>query len=130
MSRREEPTVTDAIALCDFDGRTQEALRPFEQHDDDVRLLLRDIITIFDQRKVDPLRSSDLIDGLLAIDGRPWSGEYLRDAQKLARLLRPLHIRPKTLRFVDRTAKGYERRWFEKALIRVTEMAATGRWPS
>jgi hypothetical protein len=37
----------------------------------------------------------------------------------LAQLLRPLHIRPKTIRFEDGTAKGYLRPWFEEALGRL-----------
>ena len=118
MSRRERPAVTNAIALYVFDERT---LRALDQHDDGVRLF-QDIIAIFRQRDVDRLRTSALIDSLSAIEGRPWTGmssEYLCDSQKLARLLRPLHIRPKTIRFVDGTAKGYERRWFEQALRRL-----------
>jgi hypothetical protein len=128
MSRRENPAVADAIAVCgwDFETAPQETLRALVH-------LLRSILAIFDRRKVDLLRTSDLIESLSSIENHPrteLSSGYLHDAQKLARLLRPLHIRPKTLRFGHRTAKGYERRRFEKALVRVTEMSTTGRWPS
>jgi hypothetical protein len=111
MSRRENPAVADATALSALD--------------DDVRLL-RDIIDIFRQRNVDRLQTSDLIEGLSASDGHRWSGEFQRDANKLARPLRPLLIRSKTIRFKDRTAKGYERRWFEKALVRIAKNGSPG----
>jgi hypothetical protein len=56
---------------------------------------------------------------LSVIESHPWSGEYLRNAQKLALLLRPLLIRPKTIRFEDNFYKGYLRQWFEEALRRL-----------
>jgi hypothetical protein len=118
MSRREDPAVADAIAVWDCETAPEQPQTALDRYEDGVRLL-HDIITIFDQRKVDRLRTSDLIEGLSTIEGRPCTGMSSENhcaAQKLARLLRPLLIRPKTLRFVDRTAKGYERRWFAKAL--------------
>ena len=129
MSRREKPGEMSAIAVCgwDFEIPPRQPQTVLDQYGDSVRLL-RDIITILDHRKVDRLRTSDLIESLSTIEGRLWSGEYLHDAQKLARLLRPLRIRPKTIRFVDGTAKGYQRRCFEKALIEIAEIAtAEGR---
>jgi hypothetical protein len=130
VSRTEKPTVADAIALPDFDGGLQQTARPLDQCDRDVVRLLQVILAIFRQRNVDWLPSSDLIEGLWPIVGRlPWTGksaEDLREAQKLAGLLRPLFIRPKPIRREGRHANGYERRWFQEALIRV---AASGvRW--
>jgi hypothetical protein len=128
VSRTEKPTVADAIALPDFDGGLQQTARPLDQCDRDVVRLLQVIIAIFRQRN--ELPSSDLIASLWPIVGRlPWTGksaEDLREAQKLAGLLRPLFIRPKKIRFEGGLANGYERRWFQEALIRV---AASGvRW--
>jgi hypothetical protein len=128
VSRTEKPTVADAIALPDFDGGLQQTARPLDQCDRDVVRLLQVIIAIFRQRN--ELPSSALIASLWPIVGRlPWTGksaEDLREAQKLAGLLRPLFIRPKPIRFEGKLANGYERRWFQEALIRV---AASGvRW--
>jgi hypothetical protein len=128
VSRTEKPTVADAIALPDFDGGLQQTARPLDQHEDDVVRLLVLILAIFRQRN--ELPSSALIASLWPIEGRrPWTGksaEDLREAQKLAGLLRPLFIRPKKIRFEGGLANGYERRWFQEALIRV---AASGvRW--
>lgn len=130
MSRRENPGETDGIAVCGWDSETppQPSQTALDQYADGVRLL-RDIITIFDHRKVDRLRTSDLIESLSTIEGRPWTGmssEGHCAAQKLARLLRPLHIRPQTIRFVDRTAKGYLRLSFEKVLNRLAGQASAG----
>jgi Protein of unknown function (DUF3631) len=127
MSRRERPTVADAIPVrIDFEDRSAVG-----HHGDDVHLLW-DIVTIFRQRNADRLRTSVLIDSLSAIEGRPWSGmssECLGHAQKLARLLRPLHIRPKTIRFNEGIAKGYLRRWFENVPFSLAEIVAAGaRW--
>ena len=116
MSGREGPSVADAIALGDFGGGVLQTPGAVDRHDDDIVRLLQDIIAIFRQRDADRLPTSVLIDGLLAVEGQNWSGEYLRDAQKLARLLRALHIRSRTIRFEHGPAKGYQRRCFEDAL--------------
>src|ERR1700676_1299423 len=110
MSTREGPSVADAIALRDFEAGLLQAPWAIDQHgDDDVVRLLQDIIAIFHQRSADRLPTSVLIENLLAAESRQWSGTFLRDAQKLAQLLRPLHIRSRTTRFNDGIAKGYQR---------------------
>jgi hypothetical protein len=125
MSRREKLSVGDAIALRAFDGGPHQTPRAFAQHGDGVRLL-QEITDIFCERKADRLRTSVIIESLSTIQGSLWSGEYSRDAQKLALLLRPLLIRPKTIRFKDGFYKGYLRRWFEETLVRLAEVPAAG----
>jgi hypothetical protein len=82
-------------------------------------LLHQDVWAIFREGRATRLRTSELVASLSAIDGRPWTGissqELDRAGQRLADWLRPLHIRPHTLRFGIKTYKGYERGWFEKA---------------
>jgi hypothetical protein len=116
--------VSDAIAPSEFDLKfASPCAAAALDHHDDIHLL-RGIIDIFRQRNVDRLRTRTLIEVLSASESRPSSGQFQRDAAKLAKRLRPLLIRPKTIRFNDGPAKGYEREYFEKALIRIAETAA------
>jgi hypothetical protein len=57
------------------------------------------------------LSSDDLARGIAANEELPF-GKFF-DKYKLAALFRPHGIRPKTIRFGNRTAKGYDRSWFE-----------------
>lgn len=120
MSKIEKPAAAAAVALDNraLGAYLQVALKALDQQVD-ASLLLQDIVSIFGKLNADRLRTSILIGALSRIESRPWTGmassDYLDDAQRLARLLRPLHIRPKTIRFEDRTAKGYLRSWFEEA---------------
>jgi hypothetical protein len=106
--------------------------------DSNIRLtLLADLKEIFDtewardqhpdnpRRKFDKaievaLFSEDIVEHLHGLEERPWS-EWGRAPKKpisvtqLARLLAPLDIRPKNIRFGDKQAKGYERAQFEHA---------------
>ena len=117
MSKIEKLSVADAIAAQHYlDGGLQQDAWTSDRDDDDLVRLLQDILAIFDQRNADRLPTSTLIESLLTVEGQDWSGQYLRDTQKLARLLRPLHIRSKNIRFNDGIAKGFQRRWFEEAL--------------
>ena len=70
-----------------------------------------DIRAIFAERGVDRLPSAELVEALIAIEGRPWAewkaGKPLSQ-NGLARLLKPLKIRPGTKRFAgEKTLKGY-----------------------
>ena len=98
--------------------KEKSAVTATDRHRDGVRLL-QDIIAIFHQRNADRLRTSVLIECLCAVEGWGWSGQYLHDAQKLARLLRPFRIRSKQFRFSGRLAWGYTRQCFEQALRRL-----------
>jgi Protein of unknown function (DUF3631) len=83
--------------------------------------LLNDIRTIFSQRDVDRLRSAELVDALVAIEGRPWAewkaGKPITP-NGLARILAPFKIKPGTIRTSDGTPKGYQFGQFEDAISR------------
>jgi hypothetical protein len=100
-----------AVALS---GRTDQVSLGVE--------LLRDIRDIRDDlapRDIDRIRSEELVKKLGEMDDRPWpetpfTGKPITQAQ-LARLLKPYGVRPKQVRFGERTFKGYEFGWFETA---------------
>ncbi len=102
--------------------RALEATRA-EAEDDSIRVqLLTDIKAAFAQRNVDRLSSGDLVEDLVAIEGRPWaewkkSGKPLSQTG-LARLLKPLKIAPDSIRVGGRTPKGYYIAQFEDAFRR------------
>jgi Protein of unknown function (DUF3631) len=118
------------LAIADIAGgnwpeRARRALVAIQAtvEDNSVRVqLLADIRTIFSGRGVDRLPSGELVDALIAIDGRPWAewkaGKSLSQ-NGLARLLKPLKIRPATKRIDgEKTAKGYYLSQFENAFRR------------
>lgn len=72
--------------------------------------LLADIKSIFDERNIDRIPSAELVKALNANEESPWSDMTPRqlDTTKLARLLKPYDIRPKTIRIDETTLKGYE----------------------
>src|SRR5258706_8258071 len=112
MSRNEKPAVA-AVFAC--------------QHDPDVVRLLEVILAIFRHWNVEWLPTSILVVSLWPIVGRsPWTGFSPEDnfeAKKLALLVSALFIRPERGRFGDRCVRGYQRKWFEQALIRVAASA-------
>jgi putative DNA primase/helicase len=84
--------------------------------------LLRDIRTVFSERKVDEITSADLCDALAADDGGPWAA-YGRSEKPItpvgvARLLKPFRIRSKDIRNGQIVRKTYERRIFADAWAR------------
>lgn len=84
-------------------------------------MLLSDIRDIFQQKNTDRLRSSHLCTALEEMETRPW-GEFYRGEPitptKLAKLLEPFKIEPGSVRFSDKTAKGYKLEWFQSAFER------------
>ena len=76
--------------------------------------LLADIRVAFGGR--DRIGSKDLIEKLIKMEDRPWCdwrhGTALTQTG-LARLLKPFGIISKSLRFGDKTAKGYDKKQFE-----------------
>jgi hypothetical protein len=84
-------------------------------------LLLGDVRAIFTERTADRFASAELVEALVAIEGRPWAewrnGKPIT-ANGLARLLAPFHIAPATIRIGDRTIKGYQRAQFEDTFAR------------
>jgi hypothetical protein len=74
--------------------------------------LLSDLRTIFAERAVDRIATTDVLDALKGIEESPWS-DY-RDgrplaAHGLARLLRPFGVHPRLERIGSRVARGYAR---------------------
>jgi hypothetical protein len=85
-----------------------------------LELLLGDIRDAFGERKEMP--SADLVETLVGIEGHPWaemgrSGKPLSQA-KLARLLKPLGIRPGNVGPEAARVRGYLREHFEEAFGR------------
>jgi hypothetical protein len=83
--------------------------------------VLADIRAIFAERRSDRLPSAELLEALIAIEGRPWAewkaGKAIT-ANGLARLLAPFAIRPGTIRSSGGTPKGYQRAQFDDAFAR------------
>lgn len=81
-------------------------------------VLLTDIRDIFAERGAAHIPSKDLAAALCEIEGRPWP-EWFRgrglSANNLARLLKPYHVHPETIRVGTETAKGYRRADFADA---------------
>jgi hypothetical protein len=101
--------------------RALEAARAVVE-DDSIRVqLLADVNAVFLERDVDRLPSGELVEALVAIEGRPWAewkaGKPLSQTG-LARLLKPLKIVPDSVRVGDRTPKGYYLIQFEDAFQR------------
>jgi Protein of unknown function (DUF3631) len=87
-------------------------------------MLLGDIQATFDDRQTDRLASTELVEALAAIEGRPWAewragkGASPKpiSPNQLARLLRPFQIMTNTtIRIGSKTVKGYRRDQFEQA---------------
>jgi Protein of unknown function (DUF3631) len=118
------------LAIADILGGDwpQRARRALEAgrstaEDDSVRVqLLVDINATFMQRATARLLSGDLVEALVAMEGRPWA-EFSKIRKPLtqnglARLLKPLKITPDNIRVGDRVAKGYHLAQFQDAFRR------------
>jgi len=83
--------------------------------------LLSDIRATFRERRQDRLSSAELVESLVAIEGRQWAewkaGKPIT-ANGLARLLAPFGIKPGTIRTGNLTPKGYQLAQFEDAFVR------------
>jgi hypothetical protein len=82
--------------------------------------LLADIKAILDEQQTDRMASEELCQMLVAIEGRPWAdwkGKPLTKNQ-LARLLKPFHVVPDTVRVGIKTPKGYYRHQFDDVWTR------------
>ena len=73
-------------------------------------LALSDVRSVFAERQADRLASECLVESLWDLEDRPWAS-FIRGRpitpQRLAQLLKPFGIGPRTIRFKDYTAKGY-----------------------
>lgn len=127
------PLLAIADAFAGWGERAREAALIFacSFHDEDAGvIMLDDCRTIFDRAGADRMTSEALLGALLELDSNwswsEWRG--VRDDQyprklsvgELARLLRPFHIRPRSLRIAGsaKTRKGYYRKQFESAWAR------------
>jgi hypothetical protein len=110
-----------------WETKVREAALAFHSEDRDIEpastseLLLRDIEHIFGTFSDDKIKTETLLDRLHGIEDGPWltysHGKPL-DARRLARLLRPHGIKPKTIRFHPGSqgeAKGYYKADFADA---------------
>jgi putative DNA primase/helicase len=101
--------------------RALEATRAVVE-DDSIRVqLLTDVNAVFLERAVDRLPSGELVEALVAMEGRPWAewkASKPLSQTGLARLLKPLKIVPDSVRVGDRTPKGYYLMQFEDAFRR------------
>jgi Protein of unknown function (DUF3631)/Toprim-like len=99
--------------------------------------LLSDIRRCFDERGADRLTTAELLGALCADDEAPWGDWYGKplSARTLAKLLKPYHVRPSSVKMPDgSTPKGYLREWLEDAFHRylqpLSATAATLAQPS
>lgn len=90
--------------------------------------LLKDIFNVFDSHGVDRFATSALVKELLESEESPWgdlTGKTL-DGRRLAMMLKPYQIRPKTIRLQDDTTpKGYRKDQFLDSWNRYFPEAAT-----
>jgi putative DNA primase/helicase len=113
------------LAIADAAGwgeRAREACAELAGTLDDTQsagvLALADVRDVFTMRKVDRMFSADLVEALVAIEGRQWAEwKNGRPITKngLARLLRVFRIAPESVRVEERTGKGYLRERFVEA---------------
>lgn len=75
-------------------------------------MLLRDMMAIFERRRVDRLQSYELVADLSEMEERPWAewkqGRPLTP-QSISRLLRPFEIRPRNAKIGGHVLKAYHR---------------------
>ena len=80
------------------------------QDNSKIGMLLADLQDMFAKDNTQQLTTKEILRRLAKIDDRPWSrfkhGRQLEDYE-LARLLARFQVKPRTLRFGKRTAKGY-----------------------
>ena len=113
-----------AVAGGEWYEKLVEASRQLSaerEEDDQLVLLLDDIRRIFDKLGNDRITSAMLVDRLAQYKDRPWgdwNGSRSLTERQLARLLKPLHIRPKGIRIGARTMRGYVRSHFRDAFSR------------
>jgi hypothetical protein len=85
------------------------------------KLLLSDILQVFEAAGVDRQASAELVAALIEAETSPW-GEWSHGKPltptRLARLLRGYSIVPHSIRIGEKTPKGYEREDFQDAFLR------------
>jgi putative DNA primase/helicase len=128
---READNLQPLLAIADvaggeWPGRARAAAMAGRQLSEDeaslLELLIGDIRNIFTEKKDQWISSATLIEALCEITPRPWA-EYGRSGKpltqnKLARLLKPLRIKPERLEVGDERARGYFRSHLDKVFER------------
>jgi hypothetical protein len=93
-----------------------------ERQDDSLTaMLIRDIVVVFTTNEADALKTSDLLDGLHAIEESPWGDWYGKtlSAHGLSRLLKPYRIKTMPVWVDAKTVRGYKLEQFADAHARV-----------
>jgi hypothetical protein len=136
LGDREQDVLEPLAAIADLAGAewSKRARAAFlgitgAAHDADVAesrgtILLGDVRAAFDTLGT-PIASDDLCSYLNRLDERPWGGWNEGkgiDGRRLAKLLKPYDVKPRTVRpkgwDKDKTARGYMREWFNDAFAR------------
>jgi hypothetical protein len=95
--------------------------------------LLADIRQVFETHDGEKISSKSLVEALATLETSPWAewsqGKPL-SAPKLAKLLRPFDIAPRTIRIGDATIKGYDLADFEDPFRRYLRLPAPSVGPS
>lgn len=127
---------TPLIAIAELVGgpwpelanRAIKALEMTDDKDTIRQMLLSDIKAIFEKKGIDRISSKILVDDLVKIEDHPW-GDWRRGKSitqtGLARLLKPFGIVSGTVRFEEKTAKGYRLKQFEGTFERYLSNAFT-----
>ena len=85
-------------------------------------MLLFDIDGIFKKKSIDQIPSAELAESLAEIEGRPWAewGRHRKpiSPNQLANQLRHFEVKPDSIKFGDKTLRGYRRTAFKEAFDR------------
>lgn len=125
LSARQQDGAEPLLAIADAAGgewpqiarkALVEILTSTEASDDSPGVwLLADIRATFESMKRDRITSQKLVAALAQIESSPWAGITV---YKVAKLLRPFRIAPRTIRTGKGTFKGYLKQDFEDAWLR------------
>jgi hypothetical protein len=145
LNDRQQDVTEPLLAIADHAGsdwseKSRGALvKLLAQQDEDQDIsirLLADIKRVFDRKAVEALSTESLLQGLIAIaDDAPWpdmfeellKSEKRRSAgSRLARYLKPYHIKPVTVRVGEEVSKGYHRDQFKTAWERYLPEISSG----
>src|SRR5262249_47441284 len=85
-------------------------------------VLLFDIDAIFKNKSIDQIPSAELAEALAEIEGRPWAewGRHRKaiSPNQLANQLRRFEVKPDSIKFGDKTLRGYRQIDFAEAFAR------------
>jgi hypothetical protein len=93
-----------------------------ERQDDSITAtLIRDVVAVLETSSTEALKTSDLLEGLYAIEESPWGDWYGKtlSAHKLSALLKPYRIKTMPVWVDGQTVRGYKLDQFSDAYSRV-----------